>query len=198
MLSPDQSRMEARRASSRVMAHSAAARAPRSRPSHFGQTNPMAEGLQFIIHLSNSHPSSPFGLRRIDRLARRSFSEGGQPTLRRPAEHPRAGGAVSTPAFRGGKLISCSPKGAERRDGAGCVRDTPGRAHDAARQALARRLASPCDRGRCASRRSTVAIFGSGSALPAPALSTGATCSDAPRGRVVVPGGRFPCRPRLR
>jgi hypothetical protein len=37
-------------------------------------------------------------------------------------------------------------RGAERRDGAGCLRGTPGVLRHA--EALARRLASPCDRGR--------------------------------------------------
>ena len=87
-----------------------------------------------------------------------------------------------------------------RNEGWAEHRETYGRSCEApvrrvrTRQALVRRLASLV-RGTLASRRSTVAIFGSGPALPSPDL-----CPDrsqrAPRIRVLVPGGRGPGPPK--
>src|SRR6266702_8463099 len=56
------------------------------------------------------------------------------------------------------------------------------------RQALVRRLASLV-RGTLASRRSTVAILGSGPALPSPDVLPDRS-QRAPRARVLVPAGR--------
>ena len=57
-------------------------------------------------------------------------------------------------------------------------------------------LCVPCA-GRRASRRSTLALLRCGSALPSLGISSG-DVQRAPRGRVVVPGGRLPHLPSLR
>src|SRR5713101_6663 len=77
--------------------------------------------------------------------------------------------ARSHPSFATFLASDPDPRGgrsADRRTGASAP---VGPAHDAAGQALARRLAS-LSGGTRASRRSTLAIFGFGSALPSPAL----------------------------
>src|SRR5216683_498878 len=76
-----------------------------------------------------------------------------------PATRWRPGHDLGPAPTRGGRS-------ADRRTGASAP---VGPAHDAAGQALARRLAS-LSGGTRASRRSTLAIFGFGSALPSPAL----------------------------
>ena len=83
-----------------------------------------------------------------------------------------------------------------RNEGWAEHRETYGRSCEApvrrvrTRQALVRRLASLV-RGTLASRRSTVAILGSGPALPSPDLRPDRS-QRAPRIRVLVPGGRGP------
>jgi hypothetical protein len=67
------------------------------------------------------------------------------------------------------------------------------RAHDAARQALARRLASH-DAGRSPLGAPPWRFWASGAALPSPALPPD-QLQRAPRSQVVVPGGRLPCLP---
>ena len=86
---------------------------------------------------------------------------------------------LRAPGMRGGRS-------AERTSGA-C--EAPVR-RVRTRQALVRRLASLV-RGTLASRRSTVAILGSGPALPSPDLRPDRS-QRAPRIRVIVPGGRGP------
>ena len=86
---------------------------------------------------------------------------------------------LRAPGMRGGRS-------AERASGA-C--EAPVR-RVRTRQALVRRLASLV-RGTLASRRSTVAILGSGPALPSPDLHPDRS-QRAPRIRVIVPGGRGP------
>ena len=83
----------------------------------------------------------------------------------------------------------------ERRDGAGCLRGTPGVLRHA--EALARRLASPCDRERAPLGAPTVAILGLRVRASGSVILLRSACSDAPRGRVLVSGERFPCLPRL-
>ena len=86
--------------------------------------------------------------------------------LARPAELAEAGGKLAGPLKAAAyPLFSFSPNEGERsaENGAGVLGDTPGRTNDGhARGALRRRPASPCDRGRAPSRRSTVAIFDRG------------------------------------
>src|SRR5260370_33405703 len=81
---------------------------------------------------------------------------------------------------------------AERRETYGCS-DTRGPARDAAGQAPARRLASH-DAGRPPLRTLTVAILGSGAALPSPAFAPDQS-QRAPSARVVVPGSRLSVAP---
>src|SRR5262249_8440973 len=80
------------------------------------------------------------------------------------------------------------------------LRGTPvSRAHNAAGRALRE---APCVpyRGTLASRRSTVAVLGSGAALPSPSAPAAiqrrafafGSVQRAPRSQVVVPGGRGP------
>src|SRR5207302_5385965 len=52
--------------------------------------------------------------------------------------------------------------------------------------------------GALAFRRSTLAIFGSGAALPSAALSSAEACSDPVAAGVLVPGGLAPYLPGLR
>src|SRR5262249_22502118 len=78
-------------------------------------------------------------------------------------------------------------RSAEKRSGAA----TPvGPAHDAAGEAPGEAPCVPC-RGTLASRRSTVAVLGSGAALLSPAFAPD-RLQRAPRTQVVVPGGRGP------
>src|SRR5262249_32518776 len=108
---------------------------------------------------------------------------------------PRSRGALLRPGFL--QLCFTDPErgvgGAPRN-----VRVLGGtpvrRAHNAARQAPSEALCVPC-RGTLASRRSTVAVLGSGAALLSPALLPD-RLQRAPRSQVVVPGGRLPCLPR--
>ena len=76
--------------------------------------------------------------------------------------------------FAPGSLLLCFAHPiegwAERRETFGCLRDTRWARSNVACQALARRLASH-DAGRSPPRRSTVAVLGSGSALPSAALA---------------------------
>ena len=67
-----------------------------------------------------------------------------------------------------------SPRGGvERRDGAGCLRGTPGVPCDWHAGTLARRPASPCDRERAPLGALLWRFWASGSAFPVPALSSG-------------------------
>jgi len=90
--------------------------------------------------------------------------------------------------------------GAERRETFGCLRDTRWTCRNAARQALARRLASH-DAGRSPLGAPPWRFWAPGAALPSPwapaALQRRAgAVQRAPRTQVVVPGGRGPCLPR--
>src|SRR5205823_8972747 len=80
---------------------------------------------------------------------------------------------------------------AERRKNVGCLRGTRSACSDTPGAGEA-----PCvpRRGTPASRRSTVAILGSGPALPSPDLRPDRS-QRAPRIRVIVPGGRGPVPP---
>src|SRR5207237_10234330 len=81
---------------------------------------------------------------------------------------------------------------AERRESSGACEAPVGPARNAAGQAPSE---APCvPRRTLASRRSTVAVFGSGPALPSPELLPDRS-QRAPRVRVVVPGGRGPVPP---
>ena len=92
---------------------------------------------------------------------------------------------------------------AERRETFGCsgTREACPHASDAVNalmtphaRRLARRLASRPRRGTLASRRSTVAVLGSGAALLSPAFAPDRS-QRTPRTQVVVPGGDFPSLP---
>src|SRR5206468_6961692 len=82
---------------------------------------------------------------------------------------------------------------AERRESSGACEAPVGLARNAAGQAPSEAPCVPI-RGTPASRRSTVAILGSGPALPSPELLPDRS-QRAPRVRVVVPGGRGPVPP---
>src|SRR5947208_10492119 len=82
---------------------------------------------------------------------------------------------------------------AERRESSGACEAPVGPARNAAGQAPNEAPCVPI-RGTLASRRSTVAILGSGPALPSPELLPDRS-QRAPRVRVVVPGGRGPVPP---
>ena len=89
-----------------------------------------------------------------------------------PADHSRAGAAFSSPRLRGAK--PSFPRGeVERRDGAGCLRGTPGVPCDWHAGTLARRPAFPCDRERAPLGALLWRFWASGSAFPVPALSSG-------------------------
>src|SRR5439155_8310339 len=82
---------------------------------------------------------------------------------------------------------------AERRESSGACEAPVGPARTAAGQAPSEAPCVPI-RGTPASRRSTVAILGSGPALPSPELLPDRS-QRAPRVRVLVPGGRGPVPP---
>src|SRR5258708_30480338 len=97
----------------------------------------------------------------------------------------RSRGAFFAPGFCFVASLHPDRRVAERRETYGCS-DTRGPARDAAGQAPARRLASH-NAGRPPPGALTVAIFGSGAALPSPAFAPDQS-QRAPRARVVVPG----------
>jgi hypothetical protein len=91
---------------------------------------------------------------------------------------------------------------AERRETFGCVRGTRWARHDAARQALARRLASH-DAGRSPLGAPPWRFWAPGAALLSPHTRLRRSfgrhpdrSQRAPRSQVIVPGGRLPCLPR--
>jgi hypothetical protein len=98
---------------------------------------------------------------------------------------------------RGLRLLLRSPRmrvGGAPRD-VRVLGGTPvGRAHNAARQALARRLASH-DAGRSPLGAPPWRFWAPGAALLSPAFAPD-RLQRAPRTQVVVPGGRGPCLPR--
>src|SRR5258707_8461382 len=104
----------------------------------------------------------------------------------------RSRGAFFAPEFCFVASLHPDRRVAERRETYGCS-DTRGPARDAAGQALARRLASH-NAGRPPPGALTVAILGSGPALPSPAFAPDRS-QRAPRVRVVVPGWRGPVPP---
>src|SRR5438128_9295676 len=65
-------------------------------------------------------------------------------------------------------------------------------------EALARRLASPCDRGRAPLGAPPWRFLGLRVRVSGSGIILRSACSDAPRGRVLVSGERFPCLPGLR
>src|SRR5438128_12271489 len=64
-------------------------------------------------------------------------------------------------------------------------------------EALARRLASPCDRGRAPLGAPPWRFLGLRVRVSGSVILLRSACSDAPRSRVLVSGERFPCLPRL-
>ena len=129
------------------------------------------------IHLSNSPAPAFADAPACESVIRHSLGDGG--SFPRRVFCARGLLLLRAPGVRGGRS-------AERTSGA-C--EAPVR-RVRTRQALVRRHASLV-RGTLASRRSTVAILGSGPALPSPDLHPDRS-QRAPRIRVIVPGGRGP------
>ena len=65
-------------------------------------------------------------------------------------------------------------------------------------EALARRPASPCDRGRAPLGALPWRFLGLRVRVSGSGIILRSACSDAPRGRVLVSGERLPCLPGLR
>jgi len=123
----------------------------------------------------------------------------------------RSRGAFSAPGVCSVASLTRKEGWAERRETFGCSAEHPWgvpsarhktrvkRAYDAARQALARRLASH-DAGRSPLGAPPWRFLGSGAALPSPSAPAAiqrrafafGSVQRAPRSQVVVPGGRGP------